>query len=80
MNHNSLGIIFQSVSFWACGFGKRHDINHSDMNFLAKNYLEIGYALLSLAVAMLVGAIKIAFDLFIEYRATKQALKELAER
>lgn len=55
-------------------------MNHSDMEFLAKHILEIGYALLALASALLVGAIKIAFDLMQEYKTTKQALKKQTER
>jgi hypothetical protein len=50
------------------------------MEFFAKHYLEIGYALFALAAAMLVGAIKIAFDLFVDYKATKQALEKQAKR
>jgi hypothetical protein len=50
------------------------------MNFLVNHFLEIGYALLALAAAMLVGAIKIAFDLFVDFRNTKQALEKQAER
>ena len=55
-------------------------MNHSDIDFLAKHLLEIGYALLALAGTLLVGAIKIAFDLMQEYKKTKQALKKQTER
>jgi hypothetical protein len=50
------------------------------MEFLANHYLQIGYALFALAATMLVGAIKIAFDLFVDFKTTKQALEEQAKR
>jgi hypothetical protein len=68
------------VSFWACGFGKKHVIKISVMEFLASHFIEIGYVLLVVAGGMLIGAVKIALDLFLEYRATQRALKEQAER
>ena len=46
------------------------------MEFMASHFIEIGYGLFALAVGMLVGAVKIAVDLYLEYKATRQALNE----
>ena len=50
------------------------------MEFIICHLLEIGYGLFALVVGMLVGAVKIAVDLYLEYKATRQALDEQAER
>ena len=50
------------------------------MDFLASHFIEIGYGLLALAGGMLIGAVKIALDLFFEYRTTQRVLKEQTER